>query len=95
MATELMDLLYEFVKVRMSEQEQRNILTSAHILNRLDEESEDEIKNELYKLMLYSVSWNQLINRIHADLAEEEDEDEDEDETDEEKERLEDEDYDY
>lgn len=76
MAIELQDLLYEFVKARMNEEEQRRIVTSVQILNNLDEESEDEIKNELYNLLLQQVSWSQLINRIHADLPEEEDEDE-------------------
>ena len=76
MTEELQDLLYEFVKARMNEEEQRRIVTSVQILNNLDEESESEIKDELYNLLLQQVSWSQLIKRIHADLPEEEDEDE-------------------
>ena len=79
---ELEDLFYEFVKARMNEAEQRRITSSSSILNKLDEESENEIKNELYQLILDRVRWNALINRIHADLAEKEDEDEEEEEKD-------------
>lgn len=76
MTTELMDLIYEFVKERMSEKEQRNITNSSHILLKLDEESEQEIKDELYHSLLYRISWSNLIQRIHSDLPDEEDEDE-------------------
>lgn len=76
MATELQDLLYDFVKARMSEEAQRMISSSAQILNTLDEESENEIKDELYRLLLQDVCWSQLVNRIHSTLPDLEDEDE-------------------
>jgi hypothetical protein len=76
MATELQDLLYEFVKERMTEEEQRSLTTSATILNKLDEESEEELKTELFHRLLKYINWSVLIRHIHASLPEQEDEDE-------------------
>ena len=98
-----MDLIYEFIKNRMTEEEQRRISSSVQVLQKLgdDEDSENEIKDELYRVLLNEVNWSNLIQRIHYELPEEEDDDEhksdvyDNDSEDEEQQRLEDEDYDY
>lgn len=82
MATDLMDLLYDFVKARMSEKEQRKIINSSNILYKLEDDvdSLDDIKEELYTTLLYKVNWSSLIQRIQNDLGpDSEDEEEEKD----------------
>jgi hypothetical protein len=77
---ELQDLLYDFVMERLTKLEQKKLYCSSDILKKLDEESEEEIKTELYNRFLDRVRWNDLIRDIQSNFHEEEESEESEEE---------------
>ena len=58
---DLEDALIEFVKYRVSQGEWEQITNSASVLNRLDEESEDELRNHFWNELIGSVRWSSVI----------------------------------
>lgn len=75
---ELQDLLFHFVTNMLTENQQRKLNCSRDILEKIDEESEDEIKTELYNILLGNVNWSQLIRDIQNQLPEEQESDDEE-----------------
>lgn len=57
----LEDALIEFVKYRVPQGEWEQITNSASVLNRLDEESEDELRNHFWNELIGSVRWSSVI----------------------------------
>ena len=93
---DLEDALIEFVKYRVPQGEWEQITNSASVLNRLDEESEDELRNHFWNELIGSVRWSSVIAGVQellenadkqpdeADEMEEEEEEEEEEEMEEE-----------
>ena len=86
---DLEDALIEFVKYRVPQGEWEQITNSASVLNRLDEESEDELRNHFWNELIGSVRWSSVIAGVQEllenadtqpDEAEEMIEDEEEEE---------------
>ena len=86
---DLEDALIEFVKYRVSQGEWEQITNSASVLNRLDEDSEDELRNHFWNELIGSVRWSSVIAGVQEllenadtqpDEAEEMIEDEEEEE---------------
>jgi|FreactTroBogLake_1042271.scaffolds.fasta_scaffold19979_2 hypothetical protein len=82
---DLEDALVEFVKNRVPQGEWEQITNSASVLNRLDDDSEEELKEHFWNELIGSVRWSsvvagvlELIERQNP-LPEEEEEEEEED----------------
>jgi len=80
----LEDMLFQFLKNRLSDVEIRNLSSRADILAHVDEETEDEMKTELYNTFIRAIQAHRLIDALRNTLAsydteEEESEEEEED----------------
>ena len=86
---DLEDALIEFVKYRVPQGEWEQITNSASVLNRLDEDSEDELRNHFWNELIGSVRWSSVIAGVQEllenapDEAEEIEEEEEEEEAEE------------
>jgi len=66
---ELEEALVEFVKYRVPQGEWEQITNSASVLNRLDDDSEEELKNHFWNQLIASVRWSSVVSGVQ-DLLE-------------------------
>jgi hypothetical protein len=66
---ELEEALVEFVKYRVPQGEWEQITNSASVLNRLDDDSEEELKNHFWNQLIASVRWSSVVAGVQ-DLLE-------------------------
>lgn len=78
----LEDMVYQFLKGHLSDVEIRQLYSRADILAHIDEETEDEMKTELYNTFIRYINAHRLIDRLKMNL--EDDEEEQDEESDEE-----------
>jgi RecA-family ATPase len=79
----LEDILYQFLKKNLSPADIRNLSCRADILAHVDEETEDEMKTELYNTFIRNINSRRLIDSLVQSV---EGQDESESESDEEEE---------
>ena len=85
-STVLEDMLFQFLKQSLSPADVRDLHCRADILSHVDEETEDEMKTELYNTFIRTISATRLIQALRdsmegleSDDEEEQDESETED----------------
>ena len=66
---DLQDALVDFVKYRVPQGDWEQITNSASVLNRLDEDSEEELKNYFWNELIGSVRWSSVVAGVQ-DLLE-------------------------
>lgn len=81
----LEDLIYKFLSRRLDDKEKRELYTGYDAERHIDEETEEEMRVELFNYVKSSVQWYSIIARVRADIVEEE---ADEEESDEEEEQV-------
>lgn len=80
----LEDILFQFLKQTLTPADIRNLSCRADILAHVDEETEDEMKTELYNTFIRSINARRLIDELvrsveGQDESDTEEEEEDED----------------
>ena len=75
MALDLEALLVDFLRSRLSDEEKRCLCTKQSISEHIDEESRDELKEELYWTIWNRVSAHRIIEAVMRDVEDEAKED--------------------
>lgn len=81
------DLIYRFLCKKLDKQEVRDIVSRWELQDKLDEETQEEIRYHVWRSILFQqVRWEYLLDRLkeekECDVEESEEEDEKEDEED-------------
>ena len=66
-----------FVANRIAERDWKNMLSPSHILSRMEDDDENEIKDYVWDEVKASINWNSILNEIRTmavNLAETEEE---------------------
>ena len=71
------ELMLEFIENRIPYDDHKLLFTSNDVLQRMNEEDEEEIKNELYNYYLMRIRWAAIINQVRASIMDEEEENSD------------------
>jgi hypothetical protein len=82
---DLEEAFVEFVKERVPEDEWKHITSSGAVLSRLDEESENELKEHFWEELKCAIRWSNVVQGVQ-DLVESEPETEEETDTEEDEE---------
>jgi hypothetical protein len=61
------DLIFTWITT-LPMNDQRAITSSSAIINCMDDEAEEEIKNEIWETIKNSVSYNAILNRLNVHL---------------------------
>lgn len=77
----LEELLYMFLKATLTDEEKKALTCSWDVEKHIDEETENELKDQIFSSVKSSVRWATLIRRIQDDVEETDDEEEDEQDT--------------
>jgi hypothetical protein len=79
MATQhLEDIIYNFLRTKLTVREKKELSTGYTVDRHIDEESEQEIKDELYRYVKDDVNWTNIVKQLQRDIEDMYDEDEDE-----------------
>jgi hypothetical protein len=71
MALDLEALIVDFLRSRLSDEEKRDLCTKQSISEHIDEESRDEMKEELYWTIWNRVSAGRIIEAVMRDVEDE------------------------
>lgn len=71
MALDLEALVVDFLRSRLSDEEKRDLCTKQSISEHIDEESRDELKEELYWTIWNRVSAHRIIEAVMRDVEDE------------------------
>lgn len=66
-----------FVANRIAERDWKNMISPSHILSRMEDDDENEIKDYVWDEVKASINWNSILNEVRTmalNLAETEDE---------------------
>ena len=69
------DAFVKFVKQRIPDYEWKDIHTRQHILERMEDDDEDEIRRFVWDDIKHRINWSDVIDTIRANLPIEEAED--------------------
>lgn len=79
MATQhLEDIIYNFLRAKLTVREKMELSTGYTADRHIDEESEQEMKDELYRYVKDDVHWTNIIKQLQRDIEDMHDEDEEE-----------------
>jgi hypothetical protein len=67
-------VLFEYVRNRLSEEQIKRIYSASDILSTMEDDDEEEIKEEIWNIVKYSLHWRSLIDMIRTLIEEEEEE---------------------
>lgn len=73
----LEDMVYQFLKGHLSDVEIRQLYSRADILAHIDEETEDEMKTELYNTFIRCINARRLIDELKQNIDDDDEEEED------------------
>ena len=69
MATQyLEELIYSFLRKHLSKKEKLELHSGYDAERHIDEETEDEMRYELYKYLKQKVTWHRIIQRLHDEM---------------------------
>jgi len=71
MALDLEAIIVDFLRSRLSDEEKRDLCTKQSISEHIDEESRDEMKEELYWTIWNRVSAGRIIEAVMRDVEDE------------------------
>lgn len=74
----LEDMVYQFLKGHLSDVEIRQLYSRADILAHIDEETEDEMKTELYNTFIRCINAHRLIDALKQNIDDDDEEEEEE-----------------
>jgi hypothetical protein len=74
MESTIADVLFEYVRNRLSEEEIKHIYSANDILKTMEDDDEEEIKEEIWNIVKHSLHWKTLIDMIRTLIEEEEEE---------------------
>jgi hypothetical protein len=74
MESTIADVLFEYVRNRLSEEQIKRIYSASDILSTMEDDDEEEIKEEIWNIVKYSLHWRSLIDMIRTLIEEEEEE---------------------
>jgi len=69
------DAFVKFVKQRIPDYEWKDLHTRQHILERMEDDDEDEIRRFVWDEIKHRINWSDVIDTIRANLPTEEAED--------------------
>jgi len=73
MATQyLEELIYSFLRKHLSRKEKLELYSGYDAERHIDEETEDEMRYELYKYLKQKVAWYKIISRLRDEAQEDE-----------------------
>ena len=71
MATQyLEDLIYSFLRKHLSRKEKLELHSGYDAERHIDEETEDEMMNELFRYVKRNVVWSKIIRKLHDEAHE-------------------------
>lgn len=71
MATQyLEELIYSFLRKQLSRKEKLELHSGYDAERHIDEETEDEMMNELFRYVKRNVVWSKIIRKLHDDAHE-------------------------
>lgn len=71
MATQyLEELIYSFLRKQLSRKEKLELHSGYDAERHIDEETEDEMMNELFRYVKRNVVWSKIIRKLHEDAHE-------------------------
>lgn len=74
MATQyLEDLIYSFLRRHLNRKEKLELHSGHDAERHIDEETEDEMMNELFRYVKRNVVWSKIIRRLQADVEDDDD----------------------
>jgi tetrahydromethanopterin S-methyltransferase subunit A len=76
MESTIADVLYQYTCNRLSEEQIKRIYSASDILNTIEDDDEEEIKEEIWNIVKYSLHWKSLIDMIRMTIQDEEEEEE-------------------
>ena len=76
----LEELLYMFLKATLTNAEKKALTNGWDVEEHIDEETEYELKEQIYASVKSYVRWSSIIRRLQDELDEEDEEEEEEDE---------------
>jgi hypothetical protein len=71
------DAFVKFVKERIPDYEWKDLHTREHILERMEDDDEDEIRRFVWEDIKHLIKWSNVIDTIQSNLPVEEEEEED------------------
>ena len=74
MENSILDILYEYVRNRLSQEQIKGIYSLNDILITIEDDDEEEIKEEIWNIVKYSIHSKSLIEMIRMLVEEEEEE---------------------
>ena len=73
------DIMLKFVEERIPKDQWRNLISRYAILEKIEDEDEDEMKEALWDLLLQRINWVAVLTEILTRVQNEEDDEEEED----------------
>lgn len=81
MATRFLeDMLYKFLTRRLTNAEKKALTSGWDVEEHIDEETEHELKEQLFTYVKSSVLWSSIIRKLQDEVEEEDEDEEDEQE---------------
>lgn len=77
-AVYLEEIIYKLLSDRLSDEEKLSLTTGWDVEKHIDEESEDEMRNELFYYIKSHIRWSSIITLLQDEAEEEEEESESE-----------------
>lgn len=78
MESSIADVLYEYAQSRLTEEQIKRIYSASDLLRTIADDDEEEIKEEIWNIVKYSLHWKSLIDMIRMTVEEDEEEEEEE-----------------
>lgn len=76
----LEEMIFKFLDGKLTDAEKKQIHSAYDCEREIDEETEDEIKDVLYKYVLRNVAWWKIVDKLKQDLdSDDENEESDDD----------------
>jgi len=79
------EIILAFIEAKIPKSKWKSLISRYDILQKIEDDDEQEIKDELWNLLLQRINWASVLNDIMVqaqDIEESEDEEEDKDEDD-------------
>lgn len=76
MSSYLEDMIIQFLKKKLTDDEKKQIYSSYDCEKEIDEETENEMMEDLYKYVITNVRWWKIIDQVKADLESDDEENE-------------------
>jgi len=78
MESTIADVLYDYAMNRLTEEQIKRIYSANDILQTIEDDDEEEIKEEIWNIVKHSLHWKSLIEMIRTTIEEDEEEEEEE-----------------